>query len=276
MSTLTLRISDAERDGLPYIQTLEQAEARFLAQGCLVLGNAFRRDFIAALYEAYLAGSGSWDETRLIAQSLMVGEGRVMTPLPLRGPFLDPRFFANPVIGALLSRLLSERLVLSSCNLVTALPGSAAQRLHRDDALPFGLSPASVMIPPIAITLAIPLIDLDESTGTTALCPGSHHIPQAVNELGIEPVLGYPQRGDAYLIDYRLAHGGTPNRSAQRRPVAYLVYAQPWYFETINQLDQGMAAVIIDDEAYASLRPGYQQLLVRSRLQHAATRPFEG
>lgn len=264
----TLQVSDTERDGLPWRQTVATACEMVAEHGCLVLKNLFPREFIVSLAESFFAADGSRSDEDLLSSSQVVGPRRVMFPLPLRAPFDQQRFFANPMLGAILSVLLGEDLVLDSCSLVMALPGADAQRLHLDDQLPFGDSKLSLQMPPLAVTVGIPLIDLDQATGTTALFPGSHRRLIRYDKLSSEEAVNpYLSLGDAYLFDYRLAHAGTPNRSAQRRPLIYLVYARTWYLDTANHLDLGMPWVIIDDDTLAQLAKPYQYLLRRSQLQ---------
>ena len=42
------------------------------------------------------------------------------------------------------------------------------------------------------------------------------------------------RRGDAVVYDQRTVHRGTANRSTETRPVLYLLFARPWYQETLN------------------------------------------
>ena len=47
----------------------------------------------------------------------------------------------------------------------------------------------------------------------------------------VAPIL---RRGDAILYDQRTVHRGTANLSTETRPVLYLLFARPWYEETLN------------------------------------------
>jgi ectoine hydroxylase-related dioxygenase (phytanoyl-CoA dioxygenase family) len=40
--------------------------------------------------------------------------------------------------------------------------------------------------------------------------------------------------GDAILFDYRLWHAGGANRTEERRPILYHIYARPWFDDTFN------------------------------------------
>ena len=262
-----LRITDAEcLAGLPTRQSVERARDLFLQEGFVWLENLFPRAFVTGLSEAWFAGHGALDDDSLSRCGLVVGERRVMVPLPLAAPFDSPRFYAHPILMVLLNLLLGEEFVLSSASVIVALAGAPAQRMHRDDALPFGFSEASARVPPIAITVAIPFVDLSLKTGSTAIYPGSHQVLRSADSFCDGQVLPLPQLGDAYLMDYRLAHGGTPNRSHQRRPVVYLIYCRPWYLDARNHLDQGLPAVIYDPAKLRQLPTPLAQLLSRARL----------
>ena len=60
---------------------------------------------------------------------------------------------------------------------------------------------------------------------------GSAPIAAHVKEAAIEPVV---REGSCILWDFRLMHGGTPNRSALPRPLLYLTYCRPWFMEYMN------------------------------------------
>jgi ectoine hydroxylase-related dioxygenase (phytanoyl-CoA dioxygenase family) len=76
--------------------------------------------------------------------------------------------------------------------------------------------------------VVVPLVDVDLATGPTGVWLGSHlwdandAPPEAMT---VSALL----RGDCMLMDNRLLHASLPNRTGQRRPMLYLVYARPWF-----------------------------------------------
>src|SRR5258708_35501853 len=38
------------------------------------------------------------------------------------------------------------------------------------------------------------------------------------------------------LLDYRTLHAGMPNLSGRTRPIMYMVYARPWFFDHANHI----------------------------------------
>ncbi len=166
---------------------------------------------------------------------------------------------------AMLAPLLGKDMLIDSLTCVTALPGARDQGLHRDHGSLFedGIA-ANQSLPPYAITVAVPLVDLTKETGTTRLYPGSHRLPRGVD--GEAPPLGEGElplvaRGGCYLMDYRLWHQGTENRTRRPRPVLYLIYARHWFIDLENFGLQ--PRLNIDRAVLAGIAPEHRPLFRR-------------
>jgi len=174
---------------------------------------------------------------------LRVGNERVMLSIKLQGPFLNPQVYANPLLLMVLEQLLGADIVIDSFTCVLAMPGAAEQHLHRDH---LGLFPTQTdlesNLPPYAVTVVAPLVDLTSDTGTTRLFPGTH---RGGEQKGSE--LPYADRGNCFLFDYRLLHQGTANQSAAARPVLYVTYARPWFIDLDNFRGQPRIRIEPDD-----------------------------
>jgi hypothetical protein len=70
------------------------------------------------------------------------------------------------------------------------------------------------------------------------------------------------RRGDLMLLDYRVLHAGLPNGSVQARPIIYMVYSRPWFFDYNNHVSRVPLDMPIEhyNELPAAIRP----LLVRA------------
>jgi hypothetical protein len=268
-----LRISEAEQQAeTPFRSTLEHATQIMHQEGCLILEKLFPRSLIDSLSAAFFERIAGHDEEYLIRSGVPVGERRYMYLQPLASPFDTPQLYANGLVLPILQNLLGTNCVISTCSIVMALSGAKAQRMHRDNELPFGTDPLSGQIPPLIINLAIPLIDLTPETGSTALHPGSHHKMRPSGSFDFEGVTpAYLRKGDAYLMDYRLVHAGTPNTSAQPRPIIYLIYARHWYIDAENHLDRGQDYLLVPDSTFLQATPAQAHLLSRARLRVAKT-----
>lgn len=241
---------------------LEQAHAIFVTQGCLVLKQVFAREYIASLAQAYarhrpqVPGLSRWN------YGVSVGPGREITTLPLKAPFDQPDFYAQPLLCRLLARLLGPDFVLSSCSVVLAQPGASAQRRHRDINLLYDNTLVSLRMPTFALTIGIPLIDLTPETGTTALHPGSHL--EIVTERILEnpPLEPFLAQGDVYFFDSRLFHHGTANPGSAPRPIVYLTYTRAWFLDHENLLE----TLLVDESALQAAPAAYPLLLSRATL----------
>lgn len=166
---------------------------------------------------------------------LNVGDRRLHMPIRLTGPLLDPALWANPLLLGILSPILDQDFLLDNGALVTALPGAPAMRIHADHPSLFTNRMSDGALPCFAVSVGIPLVDLDEKTGTTELICGSIG---AYDEKDVDPasatVTPFVRRGGCFLLDYRLWHRGMANRSARPRPILYLTYARPWFIDIRN------------------------------------------
>lgn len=193
-------------------------------RGYAVLPSMFER----ARVEAIARAVGPWVERE--RPLLNVGDRRVMIPLPIAPPLFDEGIVGDPRLLAVLEGLLGEDLILNSYTVVVAGAGAKAQGAHRDHALLYRDDLLGSALPPHAVTLVVPLVELDERTGTTALLVGTHRVTAATGEVATP----YVAVGGAFLMDYRLVHYGTANQTAAPRPILYIVYSRPWFVDEHN------------------------------------------
>ena len=206
----------------------------FREAGFLAIRGGFDPDLIGTLRDAFLARIAAAGHEDPGAQlGMQVGKSRRMVTVPIEGAFANPDLYANPLVLELMRSLLGMNMILSALTCITAFPGAGDQHFHRDHVDLFHEPEVeNRMIPPYAVKIHIPLIDLDETTGSTAVVLCSH-FRDTPPEKG-ESVPCYPKVGDLYVTDYRLWHHGTPNRSDQVRPILNIVYNRPWFVDVNN------------------------------------------
>lgn len=171
--------------------------------------------------------------------------GRRTSVLPFEGPFLERAFYANPRVLAAMAALLGSDFCIGSLEAVIALPGAYDQHQHIDGPIRFDRTIGRRKtpyagdfsgLPPYAVGLAVPLCDVDEENGPTAIWAGSHRTslrarPPGARETArkhrVELMTG--PFGHAYAFDYRTFHGGTANRSRDERPLLMLVFTRAWF-----------------------------------------------
>jgi ectoine hydroxylase-related dioxygenase (phytanoyl-CoA dioxygenase family) len=242
--------------------TIEQASRGFRTNGALIIENIVDAAFVTETrrafgerYSHYLDGSEREDAL------IVGGVRRQLITINLEPPFDDPRLFANPYLLPVISAVLDDGFVLEAFGVVCSLPAAPAQHRHHDGGILFS-SGVDRILPAAAITVGIPLLEMNEVHGTTALWLGSHRDENRANEQGIEPVV---REGSCVLWDFRLIHGGTPNRGALPRPLLYLTYCRPWFVDckTFGKKNPRQKPLIAKKGFLSGLSERHQRLLAR-------------
>eukprot|EP00457_Paulinella_chromatophora_P001661 gb/GEZN01001663.1/.p1 GENE.gb/GEZN01001663.1/~~gb/GEZN01001663.1/.p1 ORF type:complete len:836 (-),score=116.50 gb/GEZN01001663.1/:387-2528(-) len=117
------------------------------------------------------------------------------------------------------------RCVHTGCML--SLPGSETQPWHSDGP---HLS-STKHLPPHAVNVFLPLVDLHRLVGPTEFVPTSH----ITWTTKAKPVIPCPKAGQALLFDYRLKHRGLGNRTNDTiRPLIYITYGTASWKDPYN------------------------------------------
>lgn len=254
-------ISDAEAASQRVSpETVARGREIYLRHGHLTVHNVFPREFIEGVHAAFTSRYAYGSEADLPEGALHVGDRRWMVTMDVAGPAVPPPIYGSSLLLPFIVALLGNGLALGNFTTVLAFPGAEAQHVHRDLPYLFMDDPdSSVMMPPYALTVAIPLVDLTPETGTTALWSGSHHDYTITTQTrGDDPALPYIPRGSAFMMDARLLHGGLANRSAALRPVYYLVYNRGWFRDECNFSHQ--EPVLISESGLAAVPSGLEPL----------------
>jgi ectoine hydroxylase-related dioxygenase (phytanoyl-CoA dioxygenase family) len=171
--------------------------------------------------------------------------GRYAAVLPFTGPFLDPCFYANSALHEMLGSLLGGSYCIGSLETVIAMPGAGRQHQHIDGPIRFDRTIGGrkrafegdlSKLPPYAVTLCVPLCDVDEENGPTAIWPGSHRAAlsarppsEAQVARSHRPEYMVGPLGQSFFFDYRVFHGGMPNHTREPRPVLMFVFTRSWF-----------------------------------------------
>ena len=148
-----------------------------------------------------------------------------------------------------ITQVLGSDAQLRYKGLVVAEPGTGNQDYHPDT--PYvpraewmrhrTLDTHNTLLPPHCLVVFIPTVDLTDANGPTAFLPGSQHHTLYMENLLAEatepgctsgarlPAVLDVDAGDAVVMDARLQHAGTANRSDTRRTLLYLVYTCKWF-----------------------------------------------
>ena len=258
--------------------TEDAVRAAFHEHGCVLLRGVLPEAAVEAMHRDYVTRFGTLDYATMEVEAakpppnrfLRVGGARYDIVVPMTGAFGNPEVFANPRLINLIGPLLDGDMHLSNFSLVVSHSGATFQHPHRDSEHLFAALGVSASLPVYAVNVAVPLIDVDVRTGPTGVWLGSHRLPTNPKVERESMTVAALQRGDCMLLDYRTMHAGLPNASGQARPIVYMVYARPWFFDHANHISRIPLDMPI--EHYNRLPESVRRLLVRAYSYAARTR----
>ena len=278
----TIEFSKEDAKG-PSARTLRKVRAGMERDGAVAFGGLFPMPLLKRLRASVLRRHES-EELRENGLVRDIG-GRYAALLPFEGPFLEPAFYANPALLEIVAALLGTAYCIGSLETVIALPGAGRQHQHIDGPLRFDRSVGGTKkmfygdlsdLPPYAVTLCVPLCDVDEVNGPTAIWPGSHRAALRARPPGRTELLReFPEErmvgdfGRSFLFDYRVFHCGTPNLSRKPRPVLMFVFTRSWYRDP--NLAEVFPNVVIAKRDLRQIPDRYKNLFM---LAPAARRPL--
>ena len=237
--------------------TLRRVQAGMTRDGAVAFGNLFPLRLLKRLRAEVLRrhNSGELHERGLVRD---IG-GRYAAVLPFEGPFLTPAFYGNSKVLEIMSSLLGASYCIGSLEAVIARPGAYKQHQHIDGPIRFDRAIGKTKqgyqgdlsdLPPFAVTLCVPLCDVTEENGPTAIWRGSHRAAlrarppgekEIARKFSVEHMAG--DFGRSFIFDFRAFHCGMPNFTAEPRPLLMLVFTRSWYRDP-NQVEVHPSVVI--------------------------------
>ncbi len=264
-------------------KTLRKVRSAMERDGAVSFANLFPLPLLKTLRAEVLRRHASGElASRGLVRDIA---GRRTSVVPFEGPFLDPRFYADAKLRTMLAALLGEDYRISSLEAVIAMPGAYRQHQHIDAPIRFDRSVGGKKVPfkgdlsalpPYGVTLCVPLCDVTEENGPTAVWRGSHRAalrarPPGAKEVSrrfpVEHMTG--PLGRTFFFDYRAFHGGMPNLTAEPRPVLMFVFTRSW-FRDPNTADV-FPRLVVSKRALARVPPRHRELF---QLAPASRRPL--
>src|SRR5690348_1726312 len=146
---------------------------QFAADGWVSIRGLFDPSFVDDLRREFERQFGSLMGAGAGRDYLEVGNRRAMLSVQLKGPFLDERLYGNRILLKVVQQLLGSDVLIDNITCTVALPGAEEQHLHLDHPHLFHeLRDSPGILPPYAVSLVLPLLDLTPETGTTKIFPG--------------------------------------------------------------------------------------------------------
>ncbi len=235
---MVLTLTEEERKRGMWLREFRSLYEGFRSSGAVLVKGAYNREKLERLRALYLEKYADYLYEEERGDALEVGNRRRMVTIEVAGAFNDPEIYANPFLLPLIQLFTETDAILGGFGSVVSLPGSLDQGVHADHPPLFGEDRFDLHLPCFAILMISPLIEMNDLHGTTAVWPGSHAVPRKEVQALCRCELPIVEVGDALLMDYRLWHAGTANRSSVPRPVLYSYYARQWFRDCVNYFQQ--------------------------------------
>ncbi len=223
-----------------------------------VVDPALLADCLAMIERDYpadrLAGRGGFaldDDARRFSMALIAA-----------GSLGEPGVLLNPHVRAFADAVLGNDAVMDSYGLLLSLPGAPDQKVHFD-ALLFPETTLDRVLPTTTIAVAMPLVVMDEVSGTTAFWRGSQRNHAIAGDPDFAPRVAV---GSVLLWDYRVMHRGLANRSDRPRPVLFSGLSRSWWYESKAAETEGYEKLAIARDAWDALRPRDRRFLRRAKV----------
>lgn len=234
-------------DDIGKSEHIRRAYDGLVRHGYAILDNVLAEEKVHALAAEFEQRYAEYLVDRDRDDTLEVGQRRYMIPVAFTGGFADPLVYANPYVVALARLALDDDAILDSFGAFVALAGSERQHFHRDARLLFD-SGISAILPAHALTVVMPLVEMNDLHGTTAIWPGSHRWKtRKERDESVAPLLPKIPVGSCLIWDYRLYHRGMPNVSNRHRPIVHSGYSRAWYHDPVNFKKKGQRRLVFDD-----------------------------
>lgn len=188
--------------------------------------------------------------------------GRHTMPMPIEGALADRDVFLPRPVAEIASAMLGKAYKFDSLGLLVSIPGAPDQKPHADATL-FPEVVIDPLLPCFALAFSLPLVPLDEISGTTAFWRRSHRSPRVSGEPDLEPMV---QPGSAILWDYRIRHFGRANRGARPRPIIFSALSREWWVDIDPPGAVLYEKLQVARAAHAGLSLKLQNRLSRARL----------
>jgi hypothetical protein len=234
------KAEDVVRDGMkPGLAPTEQkawiddAAACVRRNGAIVIRDAIPKAVVDAVLEDFKARHDVHmaPGQKQLFRRFQSDPLRAQVPIAIEGPVANPEFFASPSVLSLVRRLMGDDIIVGEMGVVISHPGAGAQETHRDSSFLFGGLDMEIDLPPFAMTMLVPLLDVSLDMGPTEFWPGTHVVRDEAVATAVPSQRTALSAGSLVLIDSRVFHRGGANISGAVRPTVYFSFHRSWYQE---------------------------------------------
>jgi hypothetical protein len=194
--------------------------------GFVQLTSFFSRDFLRLILADFETFKNVDPNANLFKYPVQ-GVGRSEYILPFQEPFNTSQVYRDERMMNVLFEFFQSRFKMELQTIITSHAGSKDQRWHQG--FQFLFHPEE-QLPPFAVVVGVPLVDVPIRRGPTMLCPRRKlRFYQGYN-CDHDFVNFESELGDVLIFDYKLLHKGPSNRDPEvARPMMSLVYSKLFF-----------------------------------------------
>lgn len=223
--------------------------------GAVAVEGVWPGETVDRLREVVLSQHPEFTDPAALRDYLGTRGERFIAPVTVTNAVRSAGVLDSPALEELCGTLLGEDFVYEAFGILMVYPGVKAQGAHRDGAALFPETGLDRILPPSALTIAIPLVDVDADFAPTGVAVGSHRVLADTEDVRLEPV--ELRRGDMAVWDFRVVHSGLANRTDRSRPALYLTACRPFWIDHRNFVQTARAKLVAHPELLPELGPRF-------------------
>jgi len=233
---------------IPHVGAANPAEGltALRLHGVVAIDGAIAGERIDSLRDAVMTRHPEFADKGRLTDFQDNGEGRFIAPVAISRAVVDSGLLRHPALVALAAGALGEDWVVDAFGMLMAFPGCCEQKPHRDGEALFPDAPLGAILPPFALTVLFPLVDVEADNGATAFLPGTHRYDAKLAAAG--PSTTSVKRGSFLVWDFETLHWGLPNASDHARPALYFTLCRPFWMDTANFGGSSRVRLAVDDD----------------------------
>ncbi len=233
----------------------QAAAAALRSDGVVAIERLWSQDAIDRLHEAVVAQHPEFTDQASLQDYLGDKNERFIAPVTMTAAVRATGVLECAALEAVCETMLGDGFVYEAFGMLWVDPGAPAQDPHRDGGMLFPESGIDKILPPTAITVAIPLVDVDLAWAPTGVAPGSHRLEPGSSTAELVPI--ELVRGSAAIWDFRALHAGLANRTDRPRPALYFTVCRPYWVDHLNFRKNARARLVGDPAVIAGLGQRY-------------------
>eukprot|EP01130_Rhizamoeba_saxonica_P019162 TRINITY_DN9829_c0_g1_i1.p1 TRINITY_DN9829_c0_g1~~TRINITY_DN9829_c0_g1_i1.p1 ORF type:complete len:412 (-),score=52.49 TRINITY_DN9829_c0_g1_i1:136-1371(-) len=218
-------------------KVVDRAVALLHECGYVVLENLYSRGYMEEFKHAFDQFKET-EEAQSVFRYPCQGVGRVEHLVPFQNPFNDSlALYTNKQLQDITFNFLHGQFKLELITVIDSTPGSGNQRWHQGWRYLFH---PEERLPPYAIVVGVPLVNVSKQMGPTQFCPRKKMRFYQGYRCAEKPFSVPSSLGSVLIFDYKTLHRGPQNDGVISRPMVSMVFSKMFFMNTEAITNRGI------------------------------------